>query len=216
MVYKACIVETRFINNIIDVIKDHLFFLPPKYSLQIFASIKNKSQFENIDFGRKTEIIILENDINSLLDYNKLMTSLDFWKKLNCDKVLIFQSDSGLLRSGIEEFEEYDWVGDPWPDSGWSKGKPWLDGSNGGLSLVTVNKMIECIEKYPWNGLNEDAYFSLLISQVGGKTSREMNYKFSVESEYKLGTLGYHAIDKWLTKDQVMEIKNQYINKIIK
>jgi hypothetical protein len=211
MIFKACMVETRVIDNILEIVKDrHLAFLPKKYSLHLFVSEKNKHQFNNVDFGRKTEVTILENDIDSLFDYNRLMTSLFFWKKLNCDKVLIFQSDSGLLRKGIEEFEEYDWVGAPWSNSGWSKGEPWVDGSNGGLSLRSVNKMIECIEKYPYNGLNEDGYFSILVKNIGGKTSREINYKFSVESEYKLGTLGYHAIEKWLTEEEVMKIKNQY------
>jgi hypothetical protein len=214
MIFKACIVETRIIDNIVEIIREHLSYIPEKYSLQIFTSNINRYQFDNIDFGRKTEIVILDININNLDDYNKLMTSLSFWKILNCDKVLIFQSDSMLLRVGIEDFEDYDWVGAPWIDSGWSKGYPWLYGSNGGLSLRSVEKMIECIEKNPYNNrINEDAYFSIWIKKMGYKTSREINYRFSVETDYRLGTLGYHAIDKWLKEEEVFNIKNQYKDK---
>ncbi len=206
MKYKACIVETRLITNIVEIIKSHLVFLPTKYTLHIFVSDKNKSQFINCDFGRKTEITILKNDINNLADYNRLMTSLNFWQNLNCNKALIFQSDSGILRSGIEEFEEYDWVGAPWK----TVDPRWVHGSNGGLSLRSVDAMIHCIDSYEYNGQNEDGYFSLLIKNIGGKTSRDINYRFSVETEYKLGTFGYHAINKHLTTEQIYNIKNQY------
>jgi hypothetical protein len=210
MKFKAVIVETRIIN-LVEVIKDHLKYLPSKYKLHIFVSDVNKHLVEDIDFGRDTEITVLKNNITSQHDYNVLLTSLNFWESLNCDKVLTFQSDSGLLREGIEEFEEYDWVGAPWPDSEWSKGEYWRDGSNGGLSLRTVSKMIECLRRYKWSGkINEDVYFYTALKKLKAKLSKDINQKFSVESVFQLGTLGYHAIDKYLSKEEVDLIMNQY------
>jgi hypothetical protein len=209
MKFKAVIVETRIIN-LVEVIKDHLKYLPSKYKLHIFISDVNKHLVEDIDFGRDTEITVLKNNITSQHDYNVLLTSLNFWESLNCDKVLTFQSDSGLLRHGIEEFESLDWVGAPWPEYGFSESKYWRLGSNGGLSLRTVSKMIEVIKRYKWNRkVNEDVYFYIHLKKIKANLSKEMNEKFSVECVFKLGTLGYHAIDRWLP-DKVSIIKNQY------
>jgi hypothetical protein len=229
-IFKCCIVETRIIENIEYIIKNnHLDYLPDKYILHIFCSKQNHHLFDGVDFGRKTIITILENEINNAFDYSELLTNINFWKNLNCDKVLIFQSDSGLLSSGIERFEVYDWVGAPWKESGLKNhineislaysdreymnfDEPWFSGSNGGLSIRSVGKMIECIEKYPWIGYNEDIYFCTCLLKLGANMSREINYKFSVETEYRLGSIGYHAIDKWLSESEVYKIKNQYKN----
>lgn len=211
MEFKAVIVETRLITNLPGIILGHLKYLPGKYSLHAFVSEENKHLIEDIDFQRATEITILEKEIKSQHDYNVLLTNTKFWKSLNCDKVLIFQSDSGLLREGIEEFEEYNWVGAPWSDSEWSKGEYWKDGSNGGLSLRTVSKMIECLKRYKWSGkINEDVYFYIALKKLKAKLSKDINQKFSVESVFQLGTLGYHAIDKYLSKGEVNLIMNQY------
>lgn len=214
MKFKAIIIETRNVENLVSIIKDrHLKYLPLKYDLHIFVYKDNKHLVENIDFGRNTKITTLKNNITSIQDYNFLITHKDFWNYLKCDKVLIFQTDSELLRNGIEDFEEWNWVGAPWPnDSGWSKNIPWIYGSNGGLSLRSVNKMKEITDKIPWNGMNEDMYFLNGLYNTGIKlTPRNIQLKFSIETVYNLGSLGYHAIDRHLSKEQCKKIKEQYI-----
>lgn len=151
-------------------------------------------------------IIYEEEKINSLHDYNKLLTSVDFWERLyEYEKVLIIQHDSSLLRFGIEEFLEYDYIGAPWMFQN--------KGGNGGLSLRTPSVMIKCLSKFPYSAEygNEDVYFSNMIEKVGGKLApREVCFKFSCETIYRLGTFGYHAIEKYMTNEQVKTIKEQY------
>lgn len=150
--------------------------------------------------------------IKSANDYNNLLTSVKFWSEYqHYEKVLIFQSDSGLLREGVEEFMEYDYVGAPW-----KKNAPWsrLDraGGNGGLSLRCPKKALNLINRLPYDPRygNEDVYFTHYLEKVGGKVAPyEVCKKFSVETEYQLGTFGYHAIDKHLSPSQCDTILNQ-------
>jgi hypothetical protein len=57
--------------------------------------------------------------------------------------------------------------------------------------------------------LNEDVFFSRFVKNVA---PREVNAKFACETEFRLGTLGAHAIDEWLTKEECGKIRNQYNN----
>jgi hypothetical protein len=182
MTYGAVIVENRF--NVDGIGMDHAKFLPEDW----------KILYDNY------------HHIKTIQDYNILMTSLEFWQDIPFDKVLIFQHDSGLLRKGIQEFFEYDYVGAPW--------KFQEHGGNGGLSWRSKSAMIECIMQLPWNPRlgNEDVYFSNLLKRMPQYklAPREVCEKFSCESIYKEGTLGYHAIDKYLTKEECNKILTQY------
>lgn len=139
--------------------------------------------------------------------YNNVVASVEFWEELPFDKVLIFQHDSGLLRTGIEEFFEYDFIGAP------LKHIPFPT-MNGGFSLRSKEAMIKCINEtqydYEVHG-NEDIYFCDQLKKLGGKLpTQEVASKFSVETIYGLGSLGYHAIEKWHTEEQCNIILNQY------
>lgn len=151
--------------------------------------------------------------INSATGYNILLTSEHFWGQfVKYDRVLIFQHDSRLLRDGIEEFLEYDYVGAPWLTSA-SWAHPERKGGNGGLSLRCPKKAVNLVRELPYSGKygNEDVYYSNYLEKIGGNVAPyNVCAKFSCETEFKLGTLGYHAIEKHLTTDQVNKIKTQY------
>jgi hypothetical protein len=184
MKYGAVIIENRF--PVDQIVSDHKKFLPEGWEV----------------------IHLYDPSIKNIQDYNSLLTSLEFWHFLPFDKVLIFQHDSALLRNGIEDFLGWDYVGAPW--------KFQHHGGNGGLSWRSKSAMIECIMHLPWNPRlqNEDVYFSNLLKNMPQfkLAPREVCEKFSCESIYAEGTLGYHAIDKYLTKEECIKIKTQYDN----
>lgn len=182
MKYCAVIVENRF--DVSKIVEDHKKFLPESW-----------------------EVKVLQPNIKTIADYNKLLTSISFWESLlDYDRVLIFQHDSALLKKGIEKFKKWDYIGAPW--------KFQEHGGNGGLSLRNPKAMVECIKKQQWNPSlgNEDVYFcNLLVKMPEFKLAdRNACRKFSCETIFQLGTLGYHAIEKYLTEDQVEKIKHQY------
>ncbi len=145
----------------------------------------------------------------SIAKLNQLLTSYEFWDSLPFEKVLIIQPDSQLLRAGIEEFMEWDFVGAPHTFCEWT--------ANGGLSLRTVSVMKEICRTHKYEGEavhgNEDIFFTNILHyepQYGKLAPRTVNEKFSCESIFKLGTLGEHAANKYLTKDEYQQVITQY------
>lgn len=180
----AVIVENRI--NVDKIIADHIRFLPG------------------------WEVDHIKSSVRSAADYNRLLTDYKFWNKYTSfDHVLIFQHDSGILRFGVEDFFGFSYVGAPW-----LKGSPWARhdeaGGNGGLSLRDPRKSRTlCLNKpYDPRFGNEDIYFSHYLSDVAPLS---VCSKFSVETVYRLGTFGFHAIDKYLTDQEINNIKNQYL-----
>lgn len=148
--------------------------------------------------------------VKSLTDYNHLLTSRDFWKQVPFENVLIYQMDAELLNHGIEQYLKWHYVGAPW--------KFQEHGGNGGFSLRNRECMLKIIDEKPYRGEHlegyEDVYFSNHMHDgkgyFGRLAPREVCKTFSCESIFEMGTLGAHAIDKYLTEQQCERIRNQY------
>ena len=100
---------------------------------------------------------------------------------------MIFQTDSLLLREGVDEFLKYDYIGAPW-----RKTKEGQLVGNGGLSLRTTKKMIEICEKYtPTEQIWEDIFF---IKHLKGEgvADYETAKNFSMEDVYSVNPFGVH------------------------
>lgn len=194
----AVIVETRLLPNLKEIIDNHLMYLPKDWGLMVFCSLENYSYLE--EQYPSAHLVMLGKHIN-LNEYNKTLTDTWFWNRIVFDKILIFQHDSKLLKEGIEEFLEWDYIGAPWAFQTY--------GGNGGLSLRTRHAMIDIIENaapYQASQGNEDVWFCKLFKEreeagtIKYKMApREVCEKFSVESIYKENTIGCHAIEKYLT-----------------
>jgi len=196
----AVIIETRVLPDLAKIINDHLKYIPEDWGLTVFCSKENVTLLGNL--SRDATIFYLDAHFPTS-EYNKLLKSVEFWDKLKYEHVLIFQTDSMLLREGIEEFLEWDYVGAPW--------KLQYHGGNGGLSLRKVAVMKEICEKATFSKRNEDTLIcNYMKEHEYNLAPREVCEKFSVEAIFKLGTLGYHSPEKWLTDDECEQIITQY------
>lgn len=199
----CCIVETRIIPNLLEIIQEkHLNFVPDDWGLTLFLSEQNKHLINEKMFKRDVQIFILPNEF-SIHDYNRLLTSVEFWDKLPYEKVLIFQTDSELLRSGIEQFifPQLEFLGAP--------SKEYYPMMNGGLSIRDVKKCKMNCMIYPYDGQrNEDWHFCVFM--LHNIQPKKVAQRFSIEQEFVLGSLGCHAIDKYFTPEQCSQIRNQY------
>ena len=193
----AVIVDTRRLS-LYQVITEHLFYLPKYTKLYIFSSEDNRHLQEMLN----CEFHVVE--INDIRGYNKLLKSKNFWNKIKEENILIFQEDSRLLREGIEDFYEYDYIGAVWDFY------PFV--GNGGLSFRHKSAMLKVLEVCnPENDINEDVYFAWGCNVLKLNLAPvHVANKFSCETQFNLGTLGYHAIEKYLSLEQVNEIKKQY------
>jgi hypothetical protein len=206
----AVIVENRDIKNLDEIIIQHMKMLPPETDLYVYLGMKNLWVEDQL--REKLDNFIVFRYLPSpfaLAEYNRMFTSPEFWNKfLDYQRVLVFQHDSMILRTGIEEFYEYDYVGAPWF---WAKSYC----GNGGISLRNPQTMIEVTTRHPWNGiLNEDHWLTMHMHdfKIGNPAPCDICEKFSCESLFKLGTWGTHAPDKWLTPEQCHQIRTQYTN----
>ena len=197
------IVETRPIPHLVNIIRSHFKFLPENTDLAIFYGDKTAYLIKKL----KPIISIRINDGFYRGSYNLLLTSPTFWSNfILWDRVLIFQYDSMILREGIEEFYEYDYIGASWK---------WTDeyAGNGGLSLRNPSVMFDiCRNFHNIQELNEDHFIvkTMHENKIGNLAPIEVADKFSCEAKFILGTVGYHAIDAWLSKEECKQIRKQY------
>ncbi len=202
----AVIIETRPIEGLETIIQQHMDFLPSGTDLYVFTS--EKSFFNPYVLQRKFNVYNFTLEIDSIHDYNKALTIPEFWEQFTeyYDRVLIFQSDSAILRKGIEKFYEWSFIGASWT---WNKEHI----GNGGFSLRDPKIMKEICEKFHWDGAtNEDHWITknMFESGIGKLAPIEIADKFSVEAKCITGSLACHSIDKWLSPEDCEKIRNQY------
>jgi hypothetical protein len=137
--YAAVIIETRRVEGFGQIVRDHIKHLPADWKLEVYCSAANRSFVEQELQGMAYRLS--EAVINNIKDYNRLLMSVDFWKPLlKYERILLFQTDSGILRTGVEEFLQYDYIGAPWPFD--------HRGGNGGFSIRNPKAMIAAIDQY--------------------------------------------------------------------
>jgi len=202
------IVETRKSKRLEIVLKNIAYYVP-NWKLHIFHAPENKNFIKNILKDSIDNVVFheLEIPIKTNQDYNFVIKDIAFWEKLKeHERVLIFQTDSLILRFGIEKFLTYDYIGAPWS---W-----WVErfkdsnrmGGNGGFSIRKVNTMIEIIKKYGHQKIetvpdyhNEDVFFSYHL--YNDKTTHLPNWNtamlFASENFLCVNTLAVHQAWKF-------------------
>lgn len=205
MKYAAVIVETRDLVGLCPVIDNHLKFIPNDWDLCLFGSAQNEDTMaKNYPKAHYFDISVQKLTVER---YNHVLTSKEFWEFLSeYERVLIFQHDSRLLRTGIEQFLKWDYIGAPW-------GHFNLLGGNGGLSIRNPKVMLEIVNRYKYNNVihgNEDVYFCKHLPNVGGKIApRDIAMQFSVETIFFPKPIGIHAAEKYLKKEEYETILQQ-------
>ncbi|CAG7581312.1 MAG: hypothetical protein SLAVMIC_00780 [uncultured marine phage] len=149
--------------------------------------------------------------------YNDLLKDVSFWESFDQEYILIFQSDSFMLRDGLDEYLDYDYVGAPW---NWANDPNFKDprykdlsifknGGNGGFSLRKKSSMLNIISKKYGEPsaedkyVNEDMFFAKYIKEY---PSLDKCKEFCVETMYSENPLAVHAIDRYLSNEQIEKI----------
>jgi len=196
----------------------------PHWSHTVVCGNANYSFIKSMCDTISQYITIIHLDIDNLFpsDYSKLLMTAAFWLNFKGEKILLYQEDTALFHNRIDEFMNYDYIGASWP-------KEQNDNSqgvgNGGFSLRTKAKMIECIEKVnPYTDLElgkstvnymkdtnsyhlpEDVYFSktLIDYKLGVVARRDVANKFSQETQLCSNPLGGHNF--WLAKGNKLNV----------
>lgn len=207
----AVIVETRQIKDFGLIVKNHLHFLPKGWGLTVAHSYENE-KFVEQELKDVTGVnwLVVGGQKLDANQYNNLLTSKYFWDLVPYEKCLVFQTDSLLLRKGIERFENYDYIGAPWIHPRMPR-----IGGNGGLSIRSKDKTLETIRKFHYNTAahgNEDVFYSL--NMKGNIADKNIGMQFSAETMFFPKPIGLHAADKHLKPEQLTEILTKSIEEL--
>jgi hypothetical protein len=245
----AVIIEDRKIADFYKIVKEHMKYLPKDTDIIIYTSESTEKEYrkllkeDNIQFRLYPSNISIPNSIKNvagfdellknnphlkpILNYCLFLTSRDFWIGLyEYERALTFQVDSGLLREGIEEFLDWDYIGAPCYNYVGDKTI-----QNGGLSIRNPRIMEYICRNFGWNTdlqeliqlgqystasfFAEDIFFCLRMIKynIGNYAPIDICKKFSVESKFELGTLGYHRPTPYMDESAIRQILTQYNKK---
>jgi len=126
----------------------------------------------------------LKRDNLTLLSYSRLLTSTQFWARVQAEQVLIVQTDACFHAEspfGLRYWQQlmeadgeegFDYVGAPWPKYRTPLCWPWSTGTgNGGVSWRRTQAMLQAIETLgpfqPRKHVAEDVYFGHFGAQAG-------------------------------------------------
>ena len=91
------ILDTRLSLSLILVIKNAIYKMP-NFNLMIISTQEVINFLEDI-FGKISNKIILNKNKIDLKEYSKILLDQNVWKKINEERVLIFQTDTVILRN---------------------------------------------------------------------------------------------------------------------
>jgi hypothetical protein len=209
---KSVIVESRCGEYIEFTIKNTIKRLGDGWGHILVCTDDNFEYMSNIanDISEEIEIINLGDFKITRDSYNNLCLDINFWNKINCQKVLVYQSDTYIFKDFDDYFLEFDYIGAPWGPSEHSeniknayKFKCNVNIGNGGFSLRNLEAMKWCLNEYKpnknfvnndTNYMWEDCFFSYYIqnSERYKKTPLKVAQKFSFEHIYSEDTFGCH------------------------
>ncbi len=211
MIDIAVMVEPRLHEYLIPVIEN--IIRNTDIPILIFHSKDNedilKKTFCNQMNSRLIQLSRLRQTNLTIKQYNILLTSIDFWNKINGENVLIFQTDSCLCRH-INTFDftpylDYGFIGAP---SKLEYPIPW---QNGGISIRKKSLMIKAIKHN--NGpsdINEDKFYTVAKRRIVNPSPFELANKFSVEQYYFDNPLAIHKAWKYLSKEDWNNLKQKF------
>jgi len=227
--YEAVFIEYRCFPHIEFLIRNCVHRLGNEWSHTIICGTKNYQYIYKLvnKISSNIRIVKTNNENLTVTEYNKLLTNVKFWEKLQGEKILIYQEDSFIFKNNIKDFIKWDYIGAPLPLG--TNDTPNCVG-NGGLSLRTRSIMIavlkqispiktsynsSTIEYMKANGLKyppEDIYFSKNIQElnIGKVADWNSASEFSSESYYNKNSFGGHKF--WISNQNWIKHINECIS----
>ena len=184
----AVLIEPREHPLLKYIIYNFMYLLAPQgWSLHVFCSRNNYQTINEIRKSMNLHIHLLSKDNLTEPEYNELLTSETFYNEFDeqVTHLLIFQTDTLLLKDNISDFLKFDFIGAAWA---FSPNK----GCNGGLSLRNKKKMLEICRQKKCDE-NEDGFFSFTNEyMLDNIPTLEDKNKFSMETIWCDDPMGMH------------------------
>jgi hypothetical protein len=222
MINTAVIVEPRLHKYLKPVIDNVIRNINIDTPIQIFHSKINekfiKDNYKNEIDNNKiilTKIILNKREMDNLTiqEYNLLLTSLDFWNKINGEYILIFQTDSCFCNH-INTFDFTEFIKNGYGFIGAPNLKQYpVPRQNGGFSIRRKSLMIKAINANKEKCLisrNEDIYYTKHQKHIVNPAPYDLAEKFSVEKFYYNNPLALHKTWIYIKENEWNELKIKF------
>lgn len=228
---EAVLIEFRCFPHVEFLLRNNILKIGHLFSFTVVCGNLNYEYMTELCSKISPNIKVIKIDKNNVLpsEYIELLSSVEFWNLFSSEKILLFQEDSIIFRSNIEDFLDYDYIGAPWPlHTNDTQGRV----GNGGFSLRTRKIMLTICENFPiketeYNASTlkymedsqlstppEDVYFALNMErhQVGRLPSAQVASYFCTESIKNLESFGGHNfwVSDRLWRDRVYGLCPQF------
>jgi hypothetical protein len=225
---EAVLIEFRKFPHLEFLVRNAIIKLPKDWSHTIVCGQDNYYFMRRMCASISDNIKIVKYHYRNLSvnQYSLLLSSREFWENLSGKKILLYQEDSCIFKSNIDDFISYDYVGAPWPNH--QNDNDLLVG-NGGLSLRSRDVMLKVIDTisimettYNSSTLEymknaniiippEDVYFSknIIDLNLGSVASYDVAKKFSVETQYDSSPFAGHNF--WISIKDWKEHMHKYV-----
>ena len=219
---EAVLIEYRCFPHLEFLIRNAMIKLGDKWSHTIVCGNLNYDFMMAMCANISPEITVIKTDYDNLNQstYSVLLASKSFWEMFSGEKILLYQEDSCIFKSNIDDFLQWDYIGAPFLKT--QNDTPNCVG-NGGLSLRTRQIMIDVIDRISMqdaiigsstikymrnNGMTvcpEDVYFSKNMQDygIGRVADWDSALAFSSETVHNGDSFGGHNF--WLSDEKWKE-----------
>lgn len=204
--YAWVIVERRCHPNWWFVLRN-IAWAGPHMSLYIFCSDENIGFLVSLlgDKAANVHLIPVFKGFatrdDGIIQMCKLMTSPEFYRGIDAEYILTFQTDCFFRKKIPEKIFVGDYYGAPW---GWQPN----DLGGGGITVRNVKSMIELCSKesIPESGFPEDGWIGGLVKKYGGSTpSEQIRFNTFCENFPSPDPIGVHQFWTFLHNFNINE-----------
>ena len=227
---ESVFIEFRVLPHSEDIIRNCIHKLDTTWSHTVVCGNDNYAVCVKMCNKINANIRVVKLDVSNgnQNSYNNLLLTKEFWNLFNGEKILIYQSDSYIFKSNIDDFLHYDYVGSPFITK-YNMVLAKEQVGNGGLSLRSKSKMLEVLDKVKFNikdysgficsyarklllnFIPEDIYFSQNMQNynIGNVAPYDVSMQFGINTVYSEDCFGMHAM-WYCCKDWV----NEFIRRV--
>ena len=196
--YETVLMEFRPLLHLEFIIKNTIRKIGNKWSHTIVCGNLNYDFIVNIckDINN-IKIIKLNYDNMNVNEYSLFIKKIDFWNMFYGKKLLLYQEDTFVFKTNIDDFINWDYIGASFPIEHNVNSH---HVGNGGFSIRTKSVLCDIIKLRMMindpndDNLNEDVYFTKFMIEynIGKLANIEEANKFSCEYFITDDALGSH------------------------
>ena len=224
----AVIVEPRRHPMLRAVVDNVMYFLGSGWNLHVYTSVENRDWLREILAPHAFKVSYLNLENLTREQYSQLLMTTGFWKTIETEHVLIFQTDVIVFREWNPLFELYDYVGanyyhpdDVFPEDSGARN---TGGIQGGLSYRKTSAMLDCLHRVSEDDVNayrqaqscvalkkpmvEDVYFTHATAMLHKKLPPiPLRPIFGIEAVYYATPFGFHGWNRpYFTDEESREL----------